>query len=525
MGTATACVRRGRIPKRPLPSSLAPGSMLLPAFIVVPMLLLGGCSGFVSPRLHHQPHARITGGSSSEPLLPMVVSSPPPPPPSAVLSSPEDKDEENGDNDVGGSSSCKFMFMTEEEDRLLKEQGDLEASLMQTPTALKAMKLTGLSKTIRSSSAERGMGVGNGGGFGGGGFGGGKKKAGKKKNNKKAKKAAGATIQEAPAPSKPETSPELLALTKAIREDGLVRIDNVLSGTRADDLREYLIDLRKRAKEDVETGAIEDSQQRFADVLLNQNRCDLKIPLGPKPVNEALLDVLNNENDDGPSLVRNVIEGVFDHYTPQKIGAMASLWELNCFMSNSGARRQLVHADCVCLDAIPGLDHTDTRSPSDPAGEPILLTCFIALQDIDASMGPTVFMPNTHNIYSHNVFFETGRDKASTPDGTNSPKNGILRSSKSLIGAPIPKGSCIIFDPRVLHCAGANQYPDAKETRALFYMTFKNPKVDSPGCPSTSGYGISNAELTMNELVSDLLWMERGRGTMARRVPLLASSP
>lgn len=95
-----------------------------------------------------------------------------------------------------------------------------------------------------------------------------------------------------------------------------------------------------------------------------------------------------------------------------------------------------------------------------------------------------------------------------------------------MIGAPLPKGSCIVFDPRVLHCAGANESSDPEHTRALFYMTFKNPKVDSPGCPSTSGYGISTAELTMNELVSDLLLMEKGVGEgPARRVPLLASAP
>ena len=427
--------------------------------------------------------------------------------------------------------------MTEEEDRLLKEQGDLEASFMQTPTALKAMKLTGLSKK-KASLAGKGMGGG------GGGFGGGAKKVGaKKKKSKKQQQLAPPKEAIASASSATiEPSPEVQALTQVIREEGLVRIDNVLSGEKADELRDYLIDLRKRAKEDIETGKIEDSQQRFADVLLNQNRCDLKIPLGPKPVHEALLDVLVDDgksdktkdhgNAANLSLVRSVIEGAFDHYnTPSNpMGSLASLWELNCFMSNSGARRQLVHADCVCLDAIPGLDQTDTNSASDPAGEPILLTCFIALQDIDPSMGPTVFMPNTHNIRSHNVFFETGRDADSTRDETNqsrSPKNEILQSSKSVIGAPLPKGSCIIFDPRVLHCAGANDCSDPDKTRALFYMTFKNPKVDSPGCPSTSGYGIANTELTMHELVSDLLWMERGKGegTVARRVPMIASSP
>jgi hypothetical protein len=539
----------GRIPKRPLlPSSTTlhcniraarirkeshalSNGFLLP-ILLNSLLLLQRCSAFVSPQ-QQQLHTRIAEVSSETMpfTLRMVVSSPPS---SSVMTSSEEEGESDGEDGSSSSRKCKFMYMTEEEDRLLKEQGDLEASLMQTPMALTAMKLTGLSKS-RPSSAGKGMG-----GAGAGGFGGVTKKGGakKKKNQKQQlappKEVIGATY---------EPSPEVQALTQVIREDGLVRIDNVLSGEKADELRDYLIDLRKRAKEDIETGKIEDSQQRFADVLLNQNRCDLKIPLGPKPVHEALLDVLNDDeksdktkedNDDGNaasiSLVRSVIEGAFDHYTPSNpMGSRASLWELNCFMSNSGARRQLVHADCVCLDAIPGLDQFDTNSASDPAGEPILLTCFIALQDIDPSMGPTVFMPKTHNIRSHNVFFETGRDADSIPDDANhySPKNEILRSRKSVIGAPLPKGSCIIFDPRVLHCAGANDCSDPDKTRALFYMTFKNPKVDSPGCPSTSGYGIANAELTMNELVSDLLWMERGKGegTVARRVPLLAASP
>ncbi|VEU39047.1 unnamed protein product [Pseudo-nitzschia multistriata] len=450
---------------------------------------------------------------------------------SSVVSSLDDK-ESDGEESV----RYRFMYMTEEEDRLLKEKGDLEESLMRRPTPLKAMKLTGLARSASASVGGGGMGMG-GGGFGGG-FSGSKKGGKAKKKKNKNKKQPPNEPPNEPPPAE-TVSPAVRALARAIREDGLVRIDNVLSAQKADDLRDYLIDLRKRAREDVESGAIADSQERFADVLLNQNRCDLKIPLGPKPVHEALLDLLNDESDTAkaseshgstptPSLVRSVIEGVFDHYNGNKVykGSEASLWELNCFMSNSGARRQLVHADCVCLEAVPGLKHTDSNEEGEDAGEPILLTCFVALQDIDPSMGPTVFMPGTHNIRSHNVFFETGRDGASSPsaDGA-SPKNGLLSSRKSVSGAPLPRGSCILFDPRVLHCAGANDCPDPEKTRALFYVTFKNPKVDSPGCPSTSGYGISTAELTMGELVSDLLAMERGGDREARRVPQLASSP
>ena len=292
---------------------------------------------------------------------------------------------------------------------------------------------------------------------------------------------------------------------KALATDGMVRIDHVVPDAVADAMSDYLCDLRARATAQIETGEIVDTQQRFADVLLNQNRCDLKIPLGPEPV-QATLHALLAE-----SIVSQVIEHVFDSFGGQ--GNQATLWELNCFMSNSGARRQLVHADCVCLEPVVGLQ--------EPA-EPILLTCFVALQDIDKTMGPTVWMPGTHTLAAHNQFFETGKDAASTKTNDYSPKDQILQSSKAVVGT-LPKGSCVIFDPRVLHCAGANTCADPTKTRALFYTSFKNPKVDSPGCPSTSGYGIATADLTLQELIQDLKAEKDGQ--VPRRLPLLSHFP
>jgi ectoine hydroxylase-related dioxygenase (phytanoyl-CoA dioxygenase family) len=219
-------------------------------------------------------------------------------------------------------------------------------------------------------------------------------------------------------------------------------------------------------------------------------------------------------------------------------------------MSNSGARRQLVHADCVCLEPVQGLQQTynnnndnnynyndndndnNDNNDNDAAGEPILLTCFIALQDIDVTMGPTYFMPKTHTIDSHNRFFETGQYKRNndndnddndnddnddndndndnnSSNSSSSTKNDILKSSKCYIGT-LSKGSAIIFDPRVLHCAGENYSdPILNQTRALFYMTFKNSKIDNPGCPSTSGFENNNIELTMNDLVEELIYEKK----------------
>jgi ectoine hydroxylase-related dioxygenase (phytanoyl-CoA dioxygenase family) len=432
-------------------------------------------------------------------------------PPSSTI------DNNNNNNHHNTKTKCRFMYMTEEEDRLLKEKGDLEESSMNTPTPI---EVPSIKKVVRSSSSS---------GFGGGFGTGTAKSGGGKDNNRTSKKSGKIAIASAADGTETTTTTKnnsnsnidtttIQALVKVLEIDGLIRIDHVMDEAVADTLRDYLIDLRARATQAVEDGTISDSQQRFADVLLNRNRCDLKVPLGPSPVNTAVLDVL--QKNGYPSRVRSVIEGVFDSYGGN--GKYASLWELNCFMSTAGARRQLIHADNVCLDPVQGLH--DNCDDNDVGKEPILLTCFIALQDIDSTMGPTIFMPGTHTIDAHNRFFETNRDVASTRTDTYSPKNTLLSSSKAVMGAPIPKGSCIIFDPRVLHCAGENCcYSDPQKTRALFYMSFKNPKIDNPGCPSTSGYGISTAELTIDELVSDLTVNQRGLPT--KRLGLLASSP
>lgn len=463
-------------------------------------------------------------------------------------------DHENDNNIVPTTTSSssssirrRFMYMTNEQDQSLKEKGDIEASIMNKPTPLEVPSIKKILRTITGSSSV-------GGGFGGFGstsrrgastISGTIKSVGKKNSRPPKKGGKSGSIGTTTSTTTISTSTTnknnnnnnnidpstVQALVKVLETDGLVRIDNVMDVTIADTLRDYLIDLRSRATQAVEDGTIQDSQQRFADVLLNRNRCDLKVPLGPPQVNKAVLDVLhgdgNNIADDGghhrPSMVRSVIEGVFDYYGGR--GQYASLWELNCFMSTAGARRQLVHADNVCLEPVRGLhDDTDGNNNNNVGKEPILLTCFIALQDIDSTMGPTIWMPGTHTIDAHNRFFETGRDESSTRTDTFSPKNTLLATSRAVMGAPIPKGSCIIFDPRVLHCAGENCcYSDPQKTRALFYMSFKNPKVDNPGCPSTSGYGISTAELTMEELVSDLILDQKGLPT--QRLGLLASSP
>jgi hypothetical protein len=292
------------------------------------------------------------------------------------------------------------------------------------------------------------------------------------------------------------------------------------------------VDLRDRSWRGVEEGAVADSRDRFADALLNRNRCDLKVPLGPPPVHRALRHLLSGEK----TALRGLIGAAFDAHSPGGGGGEggdgATLYELNCFMSRSGARRQLVHADSVCFGALEGGgggsgDPSESRSlpgaASPDRSGPAMLTCFVALQDVDESMGPTYFLPGTNNLEAHRQFFGGGGGGGAAGPGS---KEALL-SARRVVAGTLRKGSCVLFDPRTLHCAGANRCQDPDTTRALFYFTFKSPRVDSPGSPSCGGYGIPGADLSLRRLCAELEAEHGSPGDVLRypNLAMLASNP
>lgn len=234
--------------------------------------------------------------------------------------------------------------------------------------------------------------------------------------------------------------------SKELRKSGVVRIDDILSGDMADELREYVFSLRKRSEEQVRSGEVRQIE-RFADVLLKENRCDLTIPLEEDIVIDALLQILQK------TPVGKMVSSM--------LGKQAALYELSCLISDKGSNRQVVHPDTPCT--------------SDD--EAVLYTCFIALQDIDLTMGPTVWLPNTHTISAHELF----KDDYVAPSTGESSKDKLLRTTPSVLGV-LPKGSCAIFDSRLLHCGGANT---SDRSRALIYFSFKNSKIGYPGNPGS----------------------------------------
>lgn len=255
---------------------------------------------------------------------------------------------------------------------------------------------------------------------------------------------------------------------KELRKSGVVRIDDIFPGDMADELREYVFDLRKRSEEQVQSGKVRQIE-RFADVLLKENRCDLTIPIQDEIVVDALLHAIQK------TPVGKMMSSM--------LGKQAGLYELSCLISDKGSNRQVVHPDTPCTSD----DH-----------DAVLYTCFIALQDIDLTMGPTTWLPETHNTNAHELF----KDDYASPSSGESSKDKLLRTTPAVLGV-LPKGSCAIFDSRLLHCGGANT---SDTSRALFYFSFKNSKIGYPGNPASirpelsSKYTITTLEKELKDM-------------------------
>jgi ectoine hydroxylase-related dioxygenase (phytanoyl-CoA dioxygenase family) len=260
------------------------------------------------------------------------------------------------------------------------------------------------------------------------------------------------------------------AQSKELRTVGVVRIDNVLTNDMADDMRRYVFDLRQESEELVRTKVVP-SLARFANVLLKENRCDVTIPLEEKVVIDSLLWLLEK------SPVGYVVSSIF--------GKDATLQELSCLISDPGSQRQVVHPD----------------TPYGADDEPVMLTCFIALQDVKLEMGPTTWLPRTHTREAHEQF----RNESVDPRTGESSKDKLLRTTPAVLGL-LPKGSCAIFDSRLLHCGGANISTDQR--RALFYCSFKNPTVGYPGNPGSIRRELLS-KYTLATLIDDLKTLQK----------------
>jgi hypothetical protein len=248
----------------------------------------------------------------------------------------------------------------------------------------------------------------------------------------------------------------------ALSLDGVVRINGALSPRTAAALRHDVLERRAAAYAAVASGS-RSPDFEFGTFMQYAERCDLLLPLkGNRVVQRALRELLcgaarSGAGQSSPPTVATT--------TPlcdlllATVGQDAVLYELAALVSEPGAPRQPVHPDSPWQAATPL--------------EPPLLTSFVALQAVADAMGPTLFLPGTHGSCDGGAAHAAYSASPASLDALLHARP----SAAALLGA----GDASCFDSRILHCGGANAHPDrGGKTRALFYVSFRNPLAAQP---------------------------------------------
>lgn len=333
-----------------------------------------------------------------------------------------------------------YMNLDADRDRAVVARGKLERSFLQPGTAIEA------TEQKRAVIAQPS-------GFGA------KKAApakGASKGKKKASKARGKV------PTRP-----LSALGAEMKANGVVRINNALSPDLVERLRDFCDKEREEVRAQVDAGTV-DMKARFADLVLLDKRCDLLLPLHGPPL-EAMHQLLGEGSVLGPLL-------------HELVGDTGVLQELACLTSYPGSEQQPLHPD----------------TPWTPI--PSAYTAFIALQDIDEEMGPTVYLPGTQTEEAHNAFFGGDLSVAADNSGIRRPppNEEFLRSRPVKLGL-LKAGDLALYNQQTLHCGSANESP---RTRHIFYISVKNPLSQPKACASIRPD--LNNKLTMRDMRDEL---------------------
>jgi hypothetical protein len=248
------------------------------------------------------------------------------------------------------------------------------------------------------------------------------------------------------------TSPE--DAPRVLRTKGVVRLASVLSDESCDRVREVIsaqLDHALAQGRDMVPGRSEGFGNfgtgfGFGSARMREQRWDMYLPY-EGVCRDALNELLKGSSETTAlpplgSVFRSML--LNDNCDN---GSEATLFDWSSFTSAPGSARQPVHPDNRYQE------------------EPPLLTAFVALQDVTQDIGPTIFLPGTHTLKAHDQF-----------NGDAEGKDQLLSGSLYQT-ALLKKGDAAVFDPRCLHCGGANTSESSR--RVLLYMSFKNPRCTS----------------------------------------------
>lgn len=227
-------------------------------------------------------------------------------------------------------------------------------------------------------------------------------------------------------------------MQETLEMDGVVRINDVLSQELC---ALCLQEINELCDGGLHNNDNADHNAGFGNVLSRRHRYDMYLR-NEGVVDDALRQLLSRGSALG-ELVRSLLHG-----------APGVLHEWSSLISDPASASQSVHPD----------------SPYDHAAP--VWTVFVALQDVDADMGPTVFLPRTHDRTTHDRLTDaTGGGDAAGLLAAAEYRRGLLR-----------RGDCAVMDARTLHFGDANT---STTRRVLYYFSVRNPQVHQyPECGS-----------------------------------------
>jgi hypothetical protein len=232
-------------------------------------------------------------------------------------------------------------------------------------------------------------------------------------------------------------------LADVLLTEGVVRVDQVLGSALCNEclkqINESLVQSEHAEGSVSVNGDGSSSSYGFGNVFSRKNRFDMYID-NTGVFEQALVSML------GPG---TVLGELFETLLEGRPGIFH---ELSSLISDPGSASQCIHPDSPYAENAP------------------MWTVFVALQDISADMGPTVFLPRTNGPES--------REKLESPKE----KDGLLANAEYR-QATLCTGDCAVMDSRTFHFGNANE---SETRRVLLYITIRNPKHtgDFPACGS-----------------------------------------
>ena len=222
---------------------------------------------------------------------------------------------------------------------------------------------------------------------------------------------------------------------------GLCHFPGALDRAAAATLREHVDRVLDESKRRVAAGGVDSSRgakggvpygRLFGPVMARADRYDVLLPL-----DELVL-----------STIRPILSSV-EPAMRQLVGQDAYLCELSALISDPGAVAQPLHHD-TSFD-----------------GCPPRVSLLVALQDVEANMGPTLFFPGTNTPEWHIRYLMRGHDLEGLLDGTRH-CSGMLRA-----------GDAVLYDTHLLHCASGAE--DSPRRRTLLTLSAQEETMDNRG--------------------------------------------